>query len=252
MNDLQLMHEVVKLALTAGEAILPFWRADVAVTNKADDSPVTAADLAAHRVIADGLLALAPHIPVLSEEDCNIPLAERQGWSRWWLVDPLDGTKEFIAGSEEFTVNIALVYAPPRSEGDQGRIETGYQRLCQPICDLLIELGGDASVGEIDGAFCDGRYNVNLNGRKLVGTAQRWRQGLGGKRPVVLVHGALLLDNQRESMVAAVNRFNECCELEQRCRADAHIALHEVAPAAPWFERLSQAYAKVLADLPKD
>jgi len=79
------------------------------VTNKADDSPVTAADLAAHRIIADGLLALAPQIPVLSEEDCNISLAERQGWSRWWLVDPLDGTKEFIAGSEEFTVNIALI-----------------------------------------------------------------------------------------------------------------------------------------------
>ena len=109
MNDLQLMHEVVKLARQAGEAILPFWRADVRVTTKADDSPVTAADLAAHRVIADGLQALAPQIPVLSEEDCNIPLAERQGWSRWWLVDPLDGTKEFIAGSEEFTVNIALV-----------------------------------------------------------------------------------------------------------------------------------------------
>lgn len=109
MNDLQLMHEVVKLAQLAGQAILPFWRADVAVSNKADDSPVTAADLAAHRVIADGLLALAPHIPVLSEEDCDISLAERQGWSRWWLVDPLDGTKEFIAGSEEFTVNIALI-----------------------------------------------------------------------------------------------------------------------------------------------
>ncbi|BBH48547.1 3'(2'),5'-bisphosphate nucleotidase CysQ [Pseudomonas sp. KU43P] len=109
MNDQQLMLEVVKLAGLAGEAILPFWRADVAVTNKADDSPVTAADLAAHRVIADGLQALAPHIPVLSEEDCNIPLATREGWQRWWLVDPLDGTKEFIAGSEEFTVNIALI-----------------------------------------------------------------------------------------------------------------------------------------------
>ncbi|HEK1011626.1 TPA: 3'(2'),5'-bisphosphate nucleotidase CysQ, partial [Pseudomonas putida] len=109
MNDQQLMHEVVKLAGLAGEATLPFWRADVAVTNKADDSPVTAADLAAHRVIADGLQALAPQIPVLSEEDCNIPLAARQGWQRWWLVDPLDGTKEFIAGSEEFTVNIALI-----------------------------------------------------------------------------------------------------------------------------------------------
>lgn len=77
------------------------------------------------------------------------------------------------------TVNIALVYAPLRSEGDQGRIETAYQRLCQPICDLLTELGGVASLGEIEGAFCDGRFNVNLNGRKLVGTAQRWRQSQG-------------------------------------------------------------------------
>lgn len=109
MNDRQLMQDVVALARVAGEAILPFWRADVAVTSKADDSPVTAADLAAHRVIADGLQALAPQIPVLSEEDCEIPLATRQGWQRWWLVDPLDGTKEFIAGSEEFTVNIALI-----------------------------------------------------------------------------------------------------------------------------------------------
>ncbi|PMZ96560.1 MULTISPECIES: 3'(2'),5'-bisphosphate nucleotidase CysQ [unclassified Pseudomonas] len=109
MNDRQLMQDVAKLALVAGEATLPFWRADVAVSNKADDSPVTAADLAAHRVIADGLQALAPQIPVLSEEDCDIPLATRAGWQRWWLVDPLDGTKEFIAGSEEFTVNIALI-----------------------------------------------------------------------------------------------------------------------------------------------
>ncbi|MCU7236653.1 3'(2'),5'-bisphosphate nucleotidase CysQ [Pseudomonas peradeniyensis] len=109
MSDRQLMQDVVILARLAGEAILPFWRADVAVTSKADDSPVTAADLAAHRVIADGLQALAPQIPVLSEEDCEIPLATRAGWQRWWLVDPLDGTKEFIAGSEEFTVNIALV-----------------------------------------------------------------------------------------------------------------------------------------------
>ncbi|CAK13211.1 3'(2'),5'-bisphosphate nucleotidase CysQ [Pseudomonas entomophila] len=109
MSDRQLMQDVVRLALAAGDAILPFWRADVAVTNKADDSPVTAADLAAHRVIAEGLQALAPQIPVLSEEDCDIPLESRAAWQRWWLVDPLDGTKEFIAGSEEFTVNIALI-----------------------------------------------------------------------------------------------------------------------------------------------
>jgi len=149
-------------------------------------------------------------------------------------------------------INIALVYVAPRSEGDNGRIENAYLRLCEPLCEVLRDWGGMASVGEIEGAFCDGRYNVNLNGRKLVGTAQRWRQGLGGKRPVVLVHGALLLDNERESMVAAVNRFNECCELEQRCLADSHIALHEVVPEAPLLERLGQAYARTLGAIAKD
>lgn len=143
------------------------------------------------------------------------------------------------------TVNIALVYAPPRSEGDQGRIETGYQRLCQPICDLIGELGGEASLGEIDGAFCDGRYNVNLNGRKMVGTAQRWRQS--GGRPVGLVHGALLLDDEREDMIASVNRFNEACGLAQRVRAGSHIALHEAFAAPDAIGRLDALYRKMLA-----
>lgn len=104
-----LLAPVIKLARLAGEAIMPFWQANVAVTTKSDDSPVTAADLAAHHVLVDGLLALAPDIHVLSEEDADIPISERAQWQRWWLVDPLDGTKEFINGSEEFTVNIALI-----------------------------------------------------------------------------------------------------------------------------------------------
>ncbi|AYC34707.1 3'(2'),5'-bisphosphate nucleotidase [Pseudomonas cavernae] len=104
-----LLPAVVELVRQAGAATLPYWRADVAVTQKADASPVTAADLAAHHLLAAGLGALAPQIPVLSEEDSLIPLAERAQWTRWWLVDPLDGTKEFIAGSEEFTVNVALI-----------------------------------------------------------------------------------------------------------------------------------------------
>jgi hypothetical protein len=104
-----LMAPVVELALKAGEAILPFWRANVTVTSKADDSPVTAADIAAHHVIVAGLTALDSTIPILSEEDADIPQSVRAGWQRWWLVDPLDGTKEFINGSEEFTVNIALI-----------------------------------------------------------------------------------------------------------------------------------------------
>ncbi|WP_350648013.1 3'(2'),5'-bisphosphate nucleotidase CysQ [Pseudomonas sp. HY13-MNA-CIBAN-0226] len=112
-----LMAPVIELALQAGDAILPFWRTGTAVTAKADDSPVTAADLAAHHLILDGLTALDPSIPVLSEEDADIPQSVRAGWQRWWLVDPLDGTKEFISGSEEFTVNIALI--------EQGRVVFG-------------------------------------------------------------------------------------------------------------------------------
>ncbi|WP_053148764.1 3'(2'),5'-bisphosphate nucleotidase CysQ [Pseudomonas sp. P97.38] len=112
-----LMAPVVALALKAGEAILPFWRADVQNTQKADESPVTAADMAAHDVIVAGLAALAPDIAILSEEDANIAQDVRAGWQRWWLVDPLDGTKEFISGSEEFTVNIALI--------EQGRVVFG-------------------------------------------------------------------------------------------------------------------------------
>lgn len=100
---------LIDLVRQAGAAILPYWRRDIDVREKDDASPVTAADLAAHRVLGAGLQALEPAIPVLSEEDCAIPLAERAGWRRWWLVDPLDGTKEFIAGSAEFTVNVALI-----------------------------------------------------------------------------------------------------------------------------------------------
>ncbi|MDI3401453.1 lipoate--protein ligase family protein [Pseudomonas sp. V88_4] len=147
------------------------------------------------------------------------------------------------------TINIALVYAPPRSEGDLNRIETGYRRLCDPICELLDELGGTSSLGEIDGAFCDGRFNVNLDGRKMVGTAQRWRQSQGGQRPVGLVHGAMLVDDERESMVAAVNRFNEACGLEQRVRAASHIALHEKFPAAHALARLDELFRLMLAQI---
>jgi len=121
MSELFLGHPfiapVIELARQAGEVILPYWRAEVAVTSKADDSPVTAADLAAHHLILAGLTALDPSIPVLSEEDADIDQSVRAGWQRWWLVDPLDGTKEFIAGSEEFTVNIALI--------EQGRVIFG-------------------------------------------------------------------------------------------------------------------------------
>ena len=100
---------VVDLARVAGERILSVYDGDFAVTRKDDRSPLTAADLASHHTIVDGLRALTPDIPVLSEESAAVPFAERATWTRYWLVDPLDGTREFIKRNGEFTVNIALI-----------------------------------------------------------------------------------------------------------------------------------------------
>lgn len=101
---------VVAVAREAGAAIMAAYGQGIAVRAKADDSPVTAADMAAHRCIVDGLARLTPDIPVLSEESAHaVPPERRRSWSRFWLVDPLDGTREFIRGNGEFTVNIALV-----------------------------------------------------------------------------------------------------------------------------------------------
>ncbi len=110
LESQQLLTEMAKIAELAGEAILEVYHgADFSVQSKDDDSPLTAADLAAHRIIVEGLTQLAPEIPVLSEESDDIPFSERQTWQRYFLVDPLDGTKEFINRNGEFTVNIALI-----------------------------------------------------------------------------------------------------------------------------------------------
>ncbi|TVS17048.1 MAG: 3'(2'),5'-bisphosphate nucleotidase [Gammaproteobacteria bacterium] len=101
-----------RLAVEAGRVIMGWYRAvDPGAREKADASPLTEADLAAHALIAEGFAAATPEIPVLSEEGRQAPAAERQHWQRCWLVDPLDGTREFLARNDEFTVNIALIEA---------------------------------------------------------------------------------------------------------------------------------------------
>lgn len=104
-----LLPEVADIARQAGEAILTVYGDDFDVASKADDSPVTEADIASHDLIVRKLRALTPDVPVLSEEDAEIPFEVRAAWRQYWLVDPLDGTKEFVSRNGEFTVNIALV-----------------------------------------------------------------------------------------------------------------------------------------------
>lgn len=130
-----LLEPLTELVLRAGAAIMAIPR-DAKVTQKPDGSPVTPADLAADRVIAEGLAKIAPHVPVLSEECCS---NGRPTSGSFFVVDPLDGTKEYIAGRDEFTVNLALVSdglpvlgivgAPAQGIAWRGAIGHGAERL---------------------------------------------------------------------------------------------------------------------------
>ena len=106
----ELLADVTRIAREAGHAILQIYhQVDVQVDFKTDNSPLTQADLASHQHIVTSLQALTPDIPVLSEESQEVAASTRQSWQRFWLVDPLDGTKEFVQRNGEFTVNIALI-----------------------------------------------------------------------------------------------------------------------------------------------
>lgn len=105
-----MLEDIKKIARDAGTAIMEIYNSDdFDVQKKGDDSPLTKADLAAHNVICDGLKVLDTQYPILSEESADISWEQRKHWHRYWLVDPLDGTKEFIKRNGEFTVNIALI-----------------------------------------------------------------------------------------------------------------------------------------------
>ena len=138
MNLESLLPTLTDIAHRAGDAILEVYGRDFDVITKDDDSPLTQADLASHRVITEALGALTPDIPVLSEESSGIDDKERLGWARYWLIDPLDGTKEFVNRNGEFTVNIALidqhrpvlgvVHVPVRRQTYSGVVGTGAWR----------------------------------------------------------------------------------------------------------------------------
>lgn len=109
LNYQQYLQQVIEIAKVAGNAILQVYSTDFSVIKKEDNSPLTQADLAAHQVIVAALSKLTPHIPILSEESEEIEYETRSEWRQYWLIDPLDGTREFIKRNGEFTVNIALI-----------------------------------------------------------------------------------------------------------------------------------------------
>jgi len=110
LMDLEKLVEATEsLAITAGKAILEVYATDFDVQRKDDESPLTQADMGSHHIIDSGLRELTPQIPIISEESGLPDFAERSGWRCYWLVDPLDGTREFVNRNGEFTVNIALI-----------------------------------------------------------------------------------------------------------------------------------------------
>lgn len=131
VNTHPIFQALQKIIHDAADVIMDIYqRSDLGIEQKSDDSPVTAADLAAHNVILTGLQLLTPDIPILSEESSEesvVTFEERSQWAMLWIVDPLDGTKEFIKRNGEFSINIALVengepivgmvYLPTTTEG---------------------------------------------------------------------------------------------------------------------------------------
>ncbi len=104
------IQSIVTIAKEAGKAIMQIYKQDFEVEYKQDSSPLTLADKKANDIIEDGLNQLSVNLPILSEEGNNIPYEDRKHWEYFWLVDPLDGTKEFVKKNDEFTVNIALIH----------------------------------------------------------------------------------------------------------------------------------------------
>ena len=135
-ENLVLIEKILQVSKDAGESILDIYNnADPKIELKEDKSPLTAADISSHTIIVNRLRNITPKIPIISEEDCNIPLAVRSNWKEYWLIDPLDGTKEFINRIGEFTVIIALVrdnkpilgiiHVPVKNETYRGSKEFG-------------------------------------------------------------------------------------------------------------------------------
>lgn len=104
------LNSVLQISFQAGEILNHFYSKSVEIYAKSDNTPVTEADLAVSYFLIEQLHKLTPHIPILSEEHCNIPLYQRKNWEYYWLIDPLDGTQQFIDKSGQFSILITLMY----------------------------------------------------------------------------------------------------------------------------------------------
>jgi len=229
--------EIVEISRAAGSAILRVYEeGDFSIQIKADDSPLTRADLAAHEIIVAGLNNLAPEIPVLSEESDAIDYETRSQWRRYFLVDPLDGTKEFINRNGEFTVNIALI--------DDGVPVLGVVYV--PVKDVLYAA---SQVGE------KLAFRIENNERTAIKT-----RALHQDQPLTLVasrrHGgdALVSLMQRlESTFPAIDTTNMGSSLKLCLVAEGQADIYpRLAPTSEWDTAAAQAIVEAAGGMVLD
>lgn len=182
--------EITRIARSAGDGIVNIYEKDFSVEYKSDHSPLTEADRHSNRIITAGLEKLYPAIPILSEESSEAPYGERNGWRRFWLVDPLDGTKEFVKRNGEFTVNIALVR--------DGKPVLGV--IYAPVIDTLYFGSNDIGSFKLKGT---GRL---LHGyedtEELIGDAQRLTAN-NSNRPYTIVGSRSHMSPETQEFIAA-------------------------------------------------
>jgi 3'(2'), 5'-bisphosphate nucleotidase len=189
-----MIDKIIEISHRAGSEIMNYYNDDIEVQNKTDKSPLTKADLAAHHIIVNSLKKLNPDIPVLSEEGGIADYTERKKWDEYWLVDPLDGTKEFIKKNGEFTVNIALiknnqpvlgvVYVPAKEKTYYGEAGSGSYKIedgeTQKLYSELPNLNKPVSVvssrshGSDDLEQKLSEYGVKIGEKKVAGSSLKF------------------------------------------------------------------------------
>ncbi|MBV1932560.1 MAG: 3'(2'),5'-bisphosphate nucleotidase CysQ [Porticoccaceae bacterium] len=227
--DSHVLDDVIALAVKAGEAILEVYGSDdFEVVQKKDDSPVTAADLAAHLVLQAGLEVMLDGVPVLSEESDIPNFATRRQWKKYWIIDPLDGTKEFINRNGEFTVNIALI------------------ENCVPVLGVVHVPVTGVTYSGLGG---QGAFKQEGNGPRTAIAVRSMADRGGADSPIEVVasrrHGAGAVDSLLErlsSQLGAVETCNMGSSLKLCLVAEGEADIYpRLAPTMEWDTAAAQA-----------
>ncbi len=209
---LELARAAVDIAKQAAEKIMEVYQTDFEVRKKTDHTPLTCADTSSHDVICSRLAELTPAIPVLSEESAHIPYTTRKCWDEYWLVDPLDGTREFIKRNGEFTVNIALIrhgypvlgviYAPAKDLCYYATNRAGAYKQGQGVADVRLSAkASDADELVIAGSRSHG------NKRQ-----QTFFSNMGGRVETIAIGSSLKFCLVAEGVADIYARFGPTCE----------------------------------------